>query len=147
MTGNNIMQKTTDRRARKYTITLNNPLDMNPPMTHEQIKKSIGELCSVTYWCMADEVGVKEQTPHTHIYLYSVSPIRFSTIKRRFNQGHIESAYGSSTENRDYILKAGKWKNTAKTEIIFRKVVWLSGSRKDPADPKSWTAFERRIQR
>lgn len=116
MTGNNIMQKTSDRQARKYTITLNNPLDMIPPMTHEQIKKSIGELGSVTYWCMADEVGLKEQTPHTHIYLYSASPIRFSTIKRRFNQGHIQSAYGSSAENRDYILKAGKWKNTAKTE-------------------------------
>lgn len=86
MTGNNIMQKTTDRQARKYTITLNNPLDMNPPMTHEQIKKSIGELCSVTYWCMADEVGVKEQTPHTHIYLYSVSPIRF----QRLNVGLIK---------------------------------------------------------
>ena len=37
--------------------------------------------------------------------------------------------------------------NTAKTEIIFRKAVWISGSRKDPADPKSRTAFERRIQR
>ena len=73
MTGNNIMQKTADRQARKYTITLNNPLDMKPPMTHEQIKKSIGELGSVTYWCMADEVGLKEQTPHTHIYLYSAS--------------------------------------------------------------------------
>ena len=37
--------------------------------------------------------------------------------------------------------------NTAKTEIIFRKAVWISGSRKDPVDPKSRTAFERRIQR
>lgn len=116
MTGSDIMQKTADRQARKYSITLNNPLDMKPPMTHGQIKKTIGELGSVTYWCMADEVGLKEQTPHTHIYLYSASPIRFSTIKRRFNQGHIESAYGSSSENRDYILKSGKWKNTAKTE-------------------------------
>lgn len=116
MTGNNIMPKTADRQARKYTITLNNPLDMIPPMTHEQIKKSIGELGSVTYWCMADEVGLKEQTPHTHIYLYSASPIRFSTIKRRFNQAHIEAAYGGSAENRAYILKDGKWKNTAKTE-------------------------------
>lgn len=48
--------------------------------------------------------------------MYSASPIRFSTVKKRFPQGHIESAYGSSAENKDYILKAGKWKNTSKTE-------------------------------
>lgn len=116
MTDKKVIEKVMDRQARKYTITLNNPLSMIPPMTHKQIKSVIGELGSVTYWCMADEVGLKEKTPHTHIYLYSASPIRFSTIKRRFKQGHIESAYGSSSENKDYILKSGKWKNTAKTE-------------------------------
>lgn len=115
MTKNNI-QTDKDRQARKYAITLNNPLAMTPSMSHEKIKEVIGKLGSVTYWCMADEVGLKEQTPHTHIYLYSASPIRFSTIKKRFPQGHIESAYGSSTENKDYILKSGKWKNTSKTE-------------------------------
>lgn len=110
------IQESKDRQARKYNITLNNPLSMIPPMTHPQIKEEIGKLGSVSYWCMADEIGLKEQTPHTHIYLYSASPIRFSTVKKRFPQGHIESAYGSSAENKDYILKAGKWKNTSKTE-------------------------------
>lgn len=115
MAKNNI-QTSKDRQARKYNITLNNPLAMVPPMTHGQIKEEVGKLGSVTYWCMSDEIGLKEQTPHTHIYLYSASPIRFSTIKNRFPQGHIESAYGTSAENKDYILKAGKWKNTTKTE-------------------------------
>jgi hypothetical protein len=72
-----------DRQSRKYSITLNNPLVMIPPMTHEQIKQEIGKLGSVVYWCMADEIGLEEKTPHTHIYLYSDSPIRFSTIKNR----------------------------------------------------------------
>ncbi len=112
----NKLQTNKDRQARKYNITLNNPLAMMPPMTHSQIKTEVDKLGSVIYWCMADEIGLKEQTPHTHIYLYSASPIRFSTIKNRFPQGHIESAYGSSSENKEYILKAGKWKNTVKTE-------------------------------
>ncbi len=105
-----------DRQSRKYNITLNNPLEMKPRMTHEQIKEEVAKLGSVVYWCMADERGAMEQTPHTHIYLYSLSPIRFSTIKRRFPQGHIESAYGTSEENRNYILKEGKWKKTKKME-------------------------------
>lgn len=109
-----------DRQARKYNITLNNPLEMIPPMTHEQIKQEVGKLGSVLYWCMSDEVGLTEQTPHTHIYLYSASPIRFSTVKNRFSQGHIESAYGTSEENRDYILKAGKWEKTHKMETSVK---------------------------
>ncbi len=109
-----------DRQSRKYNITLNNPLEMIPSMTHEQIKQEIGKLGSVLYWCMADEIGLEEQTPHTHIYLYSASPIRFSTIKNRFPQGHIESAYGTSEENRAYIQKSGKWEKTDKTETSIQ---------------------------
>ena len=112
------IQESKDRQARKYNITLNNPLSMVPPMTHPQIKEEIGKLSSVSYWCMADEIGLKEQTPHTHIYLYSASPIRFSTVKKRFPQGHIESAYGSSAENKDYILKAGNGKIPLKQKLL-----------------------------
>lgn len=113
-------QSAKNRQSRKYNITLNNPLGMIPQMTHEQISKEVGKLGSVLYWCMADEIGLAEQTPHTHIYLYSASPIRFSTIKNRFPKGHIESAYGTTEENRNYILKAGKWENTNKTETSIK---------------------------
>lgn len=112
--------ETKDRQSRKYNITLNNPLEMIPSMTHEQIKQEIGKLGSVVYWCMGDEIGLAEKTPHTHIYLYSDSPIRFSTIKNRFPKGHIESAYGTSKENRTYILKAGKWGKTTKKETSIQ---------------------------
>lgn len=47
---------------------------------------------------------------HTHIYFVAHSPIRFSTVKKLFPPAHIESAYGTSQENRDYITKSGKHK-------------------------------------
>ena len=112
----NNIQTVKDRQGRKYNLTFNNPLNMIPPMSHDEIKKAVGTLGSVSYWCLADEIGLNEQTPHTHLYLYSASPIRFSTIKKRFPQAHIELAYGDSRENRDYLLKTGKWKNSEKAE-------------------------------
>ena len=116
----NNIQTVKDRQGRKYNLTFNNPLNMIPPMSHDEIKKAVGTLGSVSYWCLADEIGLNEHTPHTHLYLYSASPIRFSTIKKRFPQAHIELAYGDSRENRAYILKEGKWKNTEKTETSIQ---------------------------
>ena len=112
-----------DRQARKYNITLNNPLSMIPPMTHPQIKEEIGRLGSVSYWCMADEIGLKEQTPHTiHLFVQRFAyPLLYG--KKRFPQGHIESAYGSSAENKDYILKAGKWKSTSKQKLLSSELL------------------------
>jgi len=46
----------------------------------------------------------------------SDSPIRFSTIKKRFPIAHAEKALGSAKDNRDYILKTGKWAETDKAE-------------------------------
>ena len=42
--------------------------------------------------------------------------MRFGTLKRRFPTAHIEKAIGTSQENRDYMLKEGKWAETAKAE-------------------------------
>lgn len=64
---------------------------------------------------MADEIATTG-TYHTHVFLYSLSPIRFSTIKNRFPTAHIEKAYGSAKENRDYITKSGKWAQGEKAE-------------------------------
>lgn len=67
------------------------------------------------YFCLADEIA-KTGTFHTHIFIYSHSPIRFSTIKNRFPIAHIEKAMGGAKDNRDYILKSGKWENDEKSE-------------------------------
>lgn len=100
-----------DSRHHKYQLTFNNPGDA---WTHEKIRAALDTL-NLKYWCMADEVGLQEQTPHTHLYLIAkTSAIRFSTIKGLFPTAHIEPAGGTSEENRAYIRKDGKWSETDK---------------------------------
>lgn len=98
-------------KGRKWQLTINNPQQKN--YTHEVIKSKLSELKSIIYYCMSDEVA---RTHHTHIYLLVASPIRFSTLKKKFPEAHIEKAYGNSQENREYIYKAGKWVNDQKKE-------------------------------
>lgn len=98
-------------QARRFQLTINNPLDNG--MNHRQIRKQLGTLKSLVYWCLADEVGDKG-TPHTHIYLHSSGAIRFKTIKRRFPTAHIEAVRGSVSENIDYVRKSGKWADSEK---------------------------------
>lgn len=97
-----------DSQSRKWQITINNPIKKG--YDHEKIKDEISQLKSILYFCLADEIG-KSNTHHTHIYLVASSGIRFSTIKNKFKESHLEIARGTSEQNRDYILKEGKWKN------------------------------------
>ncbi|MDE6259645.1 MAG: hypothetical protein K2M42_02090 [Oscillospiraceae bacterium] len=102
-----------DTRHRKYQLTINNPGEV---WTHEKIREALEKL-NLKYWCMADEVGLREQTPHTHIFLASqTSAVRFSTVKSLFPTAHIEPAQGTSEENRAYIQKSGKWAKGEKAE-------------------------------
>lgn len=101
----------TEIKSRKWQITLNNPQPKG--YTHEKIKAELHALKSLKYYCMSDEIG---NTYHTHIYVCFSSPVRFSTLKNRFPQAHLEKAYGSSNENKDYIYKNGKWVNDKKKE-------------------------------
>lgn len=112
-----------DKQSRKYQLTINNPLGNSEntnddviKFTHEEIHKRIENLSTVSYYCMSDEIGLEEKTYHTHIFIYSEAPIRFSTVKNQFPTAHIESAYGSALENKEYIMKTGKWANTDKQE-------------------------------
>ena len=98
-------------QSRKWTLVINNPLECE--FTHERICKILMKFFP-DYFCLADEIA-KTGTFHTHIFIYSHSPIRFNTIKNRFPIAHIEKAMGSAKDNRDYILKAGKWENDEKS--------------------------------
>ena len=98
-------------QSRKWQITINNPQPKG--FSHEHIKTLLLTLKSLIYFCMSDEIG---NTHHTHIYVYFSSPVRFNTLKKRFSQAHIEKAYGTSCENRDYIFKEGKWLHDKKKE-------------------------------
>jgi len=99
-------------QSRKWSLVLNNPLDYG--LNHDAVTEILQRFCP-EYFCMADEIA-QTGTYHTHVFLYSSSPMRFSTIKNRFPTAHIEKAYGSARENRDYILKTGKWAESEKAE-------------------------------
>ena len=99
-------------QSRKFLLTINNPKSAG--MTHEEIIDRAQKF-NPDYFCMADEIGASG-TYHTHVYLYSESPMRFETVKKRFPTAHIDKAAGSSRSNRDYIRKEGKWADTDKAD-------------------------------
>lgn len=100
-----------DSKCRRVQLTINNPLEKNA--SHDRIREIIDDWSQVQYYCMADEQG---STYHTHVFIAFHNTVRFSTIKNKFPQAHIERCYGTAQENRDYILKQGKWKDTDKEE-------------------------------
>lgn len=105
-----------DTRHRKYLLTINNP---GETWIHEKIKAALNTL-QLVYWCMADEIGAQEQTPHTHIFFAAkTSAIRFSTVKGLFPTAHVDPAQGSSEENRAYVQKSGKWADSDKAETAL----------------------------
>lgn len=103
-----------DTQSRKWQLTINNPTASG--YTHDAIKKAVSQLRSVVYWCMSDEIGNKEHTPHTHVFLFSRSGIRFSTIKNLFSTAHMEMARGTCQQNMEYVSKTGKWEKDKKSE-------------------------------
>ena len=116
-----------DTQSRKYCIVINNPIERGS--SHNEIKRILAEeFRSVKYYCMADERGLGDDennesdnngTMHTHVYVVFNSPVRFSVIKKRFPQAHIETARGNSAQNRDYIMKSGKWESDKKRGTII----------------------------
>lgn len=99
-------------QCRKWQVTINKPEEHN--MSREMIVRAV-EALMPDYFCMADEIA-STGTKHTHIYIYRKAPIRFNTIKQKLPIAHIEKAYGSSRENKEYITKTGKWKESLKSE-------------------------------
>lgn len=105
-----------DTRHRRYLLTINHP---GESWEHEIIRAALDKL-NLSYWCMADEIGLQEKTMHTHIYFVSkISAIRFSTIKNLFPTAHIEPSLGSNAENRAYVQKSGKWAEDPKADTAI----------------------------
>ncbi len=111
-----------DPQGRKWILTINNPKEKG--WNHEQIKTTLSKMSSIIYYCLGDEQG---ETYHTHIFIMSQAPIRFTVIKRKIPEAHIEKAYGTAKENRDYILKSGKWADTDKAETTITGTFFESG--------------------
>ena len=103
----NNKQQANNSQRNAYQLTINNPLDYS--FDHLTIKKTLVEnFTTLRYFCMADEIG-KEGTPHTHLYVYFNSRVRFSTVKKNFPSAHIEPAHGNIESNISYVKKTGKW--------------------------------------
>lgn len=98
---------------RKYQITINNPVEKG--FSHDAIKRILSKLNSCLYWCICDEIG-QQGTPHTHVYAAFKNAVMFQTIQQRFYGAHIEDARGTHRENRDYIRKEGKHRETDKAD-------------------------------
>lgn len=112
-------KKEKDIQSRSWQITLNNPEDKG--FNRETFKEALLTLNPI-YCVISEEVGLKEKTPHYHAYikLADNNPQRFSRISKLFNkQAHIEKALGSAIDNRNYILKTGKWEETDKNETLI----------------------------
>ena len=128
-----------DTRSRKWQVTINNPI--NKGYTHLKIREKLGEIKSVIYWCLSDEVG-EQGTYHTHIYLACSCAVRFSTIKNKFDGSHFEMVNGTSQQNKDYVFKEGKWEKDKKKETNLVETheeygqlpVERQGARNDLAD-------------
>ena len=110
-----------DKQSYMYQLTINNPIEKG--YTHDNIKsKIIDNFRTITYFCMADEMGA---TFHTHIFIVFTSRVRWSKIKRHFSDVHIESCKGSVSDNILYIKKEGKWlddlKNDQKIDDSFEE--------------------------
>ena len=101
-----------DMQMRKVQVTINNPKEHG--FDHAKIRALLSGLKSSIYYIMADEIGGKDGTYHTHIYAVFKNPVRFSTLKKRFPIAHIERAVSTHANNVAYIKKEGRWKNTEK---------------------------------
>lgn len=73
------------------------------------------------YFCISDEIGIEEKTPHTHIFILFENARAFNTIKNSFQSAHIDKCFGTNQENRDYVFKIGKWLDDEKEETNIRE--------------------------
>ena len=104
-------QSKRDTQSRKYLLTANDPIPKG--LTHDKIIEILTGFKGIQYFCLADEQG---SCYHTHIYVAFRSPVRFSTIQKRFDSKvRIDTAYGDSTACRAYVAKNGeKWEESEK---------------------------------
>ena len=105
-------------QSRKWLLTVNNPIEHD--LSHDQIKLILDSIKNIGYWCMCDEVGVKDHTFHTHVFIYRASPIKFSFLKEHFPSAHIDYCRGTCGQNRDYVRKEGKYSGSVKEDTNLK---------------------------
>lgn len=105
-----------DPQGRKWLVTINNPDKKG--LDHKAIQEVLKQFPSLSYYCMGDEKG---ETFHTHVFFTLEHPTRFSTIKKRFPEAHIDRAEGTAAECRAYVQKTGRWATSEKAKTVLGK--------------------------
>ncbi len=101
-----IEKKKEHSRSRKYLLTINNPADHN--LTHDIIIQKIKDSkIAVRYFAICDETG-SSGTYHYHLFLYFRNAIEFDTLKAMYPVANIQSALGTATQCKSYLLKSHK---------------------------------------
>lgn len=113
------MTSETNTRSRKWFLTINNPLDKG--FTHDKIKDIIDNNINNEYYCLCDEIGLEEKTPHTHIFIACENAISFSKLKKLYPEANIQKALGTSQQCKDYIRKEGKYLNSDKEDTNLKE--------------------------
>lgn len=94
-----------DTQSYMYQLTINEPIQKG--YTHERIFEILrSHFKTLIYACLADEQGSRY---HCHIFTIFSSRVRFSMIKRYFNEAHVEPCKGTVSDNIHYVQKTGKW--------------------------------------
>ena len=114
---------------RKFQLTFNHPQEHG--FDHETIQHILQDISGIVYWCMCDE---EASTYHTHLYVAFEHAKEFSMMQRRFYGAHIEAAKGTHRENRDYIRKEGKWRDSDKSETNMPETFEESGELPEESD-------------
>lgn len=117
---------------RKFQLTFNNPQEHG--FDHETVRNILQDISGILYWCMCDEEG---STYHTHLYVAFENAKEFSMMQRRFYGAHIEAAKGTHRENRDYIRKEGKWRDSIKSETNKPETFEESGELPEESDRRA----------
>ena len=102
-----------DCRTRKWLITQNNPEEHD--ITQQDFVDKLTSSKRFTYLCCSREVG-ESGTPHIHCFVKFSSAVKMSHMKRWFPFAHFDVARGTSSDNRDYVFKLGKWVKDKKAE-------------------------------
>ena len=61
------MKSKTVEQSRKWQGTINNPLEHG--LDHRMMKLRFSDSSTIEYYCMADEIGLETNTPHTHFFI------------------------------------------------------------------------------
>lgn len=121
--------------SRKYQLTINSPEEHG--ITDDLVKDILHNMMTLDYFCLSREIGNETEREHMHVFIYSKSPIRFGTVKNKFPVAHIEKAYGSVKENRDYVAKTGKWEQSNKANTCIKDSFYECGTCPDENEERA----------